>query len=193
MAFAPFWQNDFEPEIDARLAIRVRGDPTALLATLAKVASSVDPTVPVTELLPMTAQVSGSFTETRLASSVLIGAGALALFLSGIGLYGVVAFVVARRTREVGIRFAVGARPREIILLFMRQQLRWAALGITAGTVAAIAGARLIASWLVGVSALDATSFAVAVGAVFAVAVAGTLVPAWRAARIDPTRALRHE
>lgn len=193
MAFTPFWQNNFEPEVDARMAIRVKGDPASILAPLAKIASGVDPIVPVTELLPMTAQVRASVSEARLASAVLIGSGLLALFLSGIGLYGVVAFVVTRRTREVGIRLAVGARPRAIILLFVRQQLGWVGLGLVAGIIAAIAGARLIAAWLVGVGALDVASFAGAIGAVLVVALVGTLVPAWRAARIDPTKALRAE
>ena len=193
MAFAPFWQNDFEPEVDARAAIRVRGDPAAMLTVLAKAAQEVDATVPVTEMLPMVQQVTATFSAIRLARAVLIGTGALALLLSAIGLYGVVAFVVRRRRREIGVRMAIGARRGEIVRLFLRQNLGWALLGIMIGGASAVAAARLISAWLVGVSPSDPVSFAVAAAAVLLACVLGTLLPAWQAGRVDPVRALRSE
>lgn len=193
MAFAAFWQNVFEPEVDARAAIRVRGEPAAMLNALARAAQEVDAAVPVTEMLPMTQQVTATFSEIRLARAVLIGTGALALALSTIGLYGVVAFVVRRRRREIGVRMAIGARGGEIVRLFLRQNLGWAVLGIAIGGAGAIAAARLISAWLVGVSPSDPISFAIAAGAVLIACVLGTLLPSWQAGRVDPVLALRSE
>jgi len=193
MAFAAFWQNVFEPEVDARAAIRVRGDPAAMLNVLARAAQEVDAAVPVTEMLPMTQQVTATFSDIRLARAVLTGTGALALALSTIGLYGVVAFVVRRRRREIGVRMAVGARGGEIVRFFLRQNLGWAVLGIAIGGASAVAAARLISAWLVGVSPSDPISFAIAAGAVLIACVLGTLLPSWQAGRVDPVLALRSE
>ncbi len=193
MAFTPFWQNDFEPEVDARLAIRIRGDPEAMAASLARLAASVDPSVPVTEVLSMNEQIAATFSEVHLASTVLIVAGSLALFLSGVGLYGVVAFVVARRTREVGIRMAIGARPTSILLLFLRQTLYSALVGLACGAAAAAAVARLLTSWLIGVPPLDVVAFGGAILAVLIVALVATGLPSYRASRLSAIAALRME
>jgi putative ABC transport system permease protein len=193
IAFAAFWQNVVEPEVDARIAIKVRGDPAAMLNALARAAQDVDASVPVTELLTMTEQVTSTFSSIRLARAVLTGTGALALLLSAIGLYGVVAFVVRRRTREIGVRMAIGARRGEIVRLFVGQNLRWALIGILIGGMSALAATRVIAAWLVGVSPSDPTSFVIAVGAVLIACVLGTLLPAWQAGRVDPVVALRSE
>jgi predicted permease len=193
MAFVPFWQNDFDPQVDARMAIRMKGDPAQAIALLRRAIAAVDPAVPVTEAMPMTGQVGASYKQVQLSGAVLVSAATLALFLSGLGLYGVVAFLVERRTREIGIRLAVGARPRSVVALFVAQGLRPMAIGSAAGLVTAFAGAHLLERWLFGVSPFDATAFVVAIVAICAVALAASLVPAMRAARIDPTVALRYE
>jgi ABC-type antimicrobial peptide transport system permease subunit len=118
---------------------------------------------------------------------------AAAVALAGIGLYGVLAQVQSRRTREIGIRIALGALRGRVVRLVLRETLLLFAVGIGAGVVAGLAGARFIESQLFGVEARDPLIFLASAAALFAVALAAGLIPAWRAARIDPVRALRHE
>ena len=164
MAFVPFWQNDFEPQIDARLAVRLRGggDPALAYASLRRAIAAADPAVPITETVPMTQQIAGNYVRLRVGGRVLLVSAALALFLSAIGLYGVVAFLVARRTREVGVRLALGALPSNVVAVFVGQGVRPMLAGAAVGIIAAAAGGRLLAGWLFGVQPLDGVAFGVA-------------------------------
>jgi predicted permease len=191
MAFVSYWQD--AGSTDSRMCIRVAGNPEKELGRIKAAIASVDPNVPITEAMPMMAQVRGVFTNVRMAKSVLFCAGGLALLLSGIGLYGVLAFVVGRRTREIGIRMAVGAQPREVMTHFLKQGLLLAALGCTVGLVLAIATTRLLSAFLYGVAVRDPASFLVGAVVLLVVAVAATYLPSRRAARVDPMVALRHE
>jgi predicted permease len=191
MAFVSYWQD--AGSTDSRMCIRVAGNPEKELGRIKAAIASVDPNVPITEAMPMMAQVRGVFTNVRMAKSVLFCAGGLALLLSGIGLYGVLAFVVGRRTREIGIRMAVGAQPREVMTHFLKQGLLLAALGCTVGLVLAIATTRLLSTFLYGVAVRDPASFLVGAVVLLVVAVAATYLPSRRAARVDPMVALRHE
>jgi predicted permease len=191
MAFVPFWQNSLWAEKDARFLVRVRGDPVTARRPLQRAASAVDPNVPVAEVMTMSAQVDALYPQIRLGQVVLIGAAALALFLSAIGLYGTIAFLVARRTREIGIRIALGARPSDVVWRFMRQGLAATLSGLTIGLVAARAGAHLLSSWLVGVPPGDLAAFAMAAMAVAGTALLACGLPARRAADVDPINALR--
>ena len=125
--------------------------------------------------------------------SLSIAFGALALLLAAVGVYGVVAYSVSRRTREVGIRMALGAERGQVLRMVLWQGGRLAAAGIVLGAVAAAGTGRLLESMLYGVSGLDPMAYAVACGLLLAVAAAANLVPAITAARIDPMRALRRE
>jgi putative ABC transport system permease protein len=191
MAFISYWQDT--KSTDSRMCIRVEGNPEAELGRIKAAIASVDPNVPITEAMPMIAQVRGAFTNVRMAKSVLFGAGGLALILSGIGLYGVLAFVVGRRTREIGIRMAIGAQPREVLMLFLKQGLLLALLGSGGGLVLAIATTRLLSAFLYGVAVTDPASFFVGAVVLLVVAAAATYLPSRRAARVDPMVALRHE
>ncbi|HEV2689918.1 MAG TPA: ABC transporter permease, partial [Bryobacteraceae bacterium] len=191
MVYVPYWQN--ASLTDSRMCIRVADDPEASLARIKGAIASVDPDVPITETLPMIAQVRGAFTNVRLVRSVLLSAGGLALLLSAIGLYGVLAFVVGRRTREIGIRMAIGARPGQVLMVFLKQGLVLAGLGCAAGLVLALATTRLLGAFLYGVRARDPLAFVVGVVVLFGVAMAATYLPARRAARVDPMVALRYE
>jgi predicted permease len=191
MLYVPYWQN--AALTDSRMCIRVAGDPETVLGRIKAAIASVDPNVPITEAMPMIAQVRGRFTNVRMARSVLLSAGGLALLLSGIGLYGVLAFVVGRRTREIGIRMAIGARPRDVMTLFLKQGLLLAALGCGGGLALAIATTRLLAAFLYGVPVRDPASFVVGAGVLLAVAAAATYLPSRRASRVDPMLALREE
>jgi ABC-type antimicrobial peptide transport system permease subunit len=125
------------------------------------------------------------------------GVGLVAMVLAAIGLYGVIAYSVARRTKEIGIRVALGARPGAVVGLVMRQGLVVAAAGLIAGCAAtgivAILAARLIAGVLYHVSVGDPFSWLGAAALLLAVSALANLVPAWRASRVDPSEALRSE
>src|SRR4029434_1493401 len=122
----------------------------------------------------------------RVCVAFLVVSALLALFLSAVGLYGVVSFVVARRAKEVGIRIAIGARPRDVVVLFVRQGLRPMWIGAGLGLAASIALAPLLSQWLFGIAAIERSTIAGALCAVRVVAVVATYVPARRAARTDP-------
>jgi len=190
-AYVAFWQNSFEPQIDARVAIRVQGDPAQLFTPIRRALVAVDVAVPVTEMITMDAQRRSTYTEVRLGGAVLSVGAALALFLSAVGLYGVVSFVVARRAKEVGIRLAVGARPVEVVGLFVRQGLWPMWVGAALGLVSSAALAPLLSRWLFGIAPVDVPTIAGALVAVIVVAVVATFVPASRAARADPATVFR--
>ena len=152
---------------------------------------AVDVAVPVTEMITMDAQRRSTYTELRLGGAVLSVGAALALFLSAVGLYGVVSFVVARRAKEVGIRLAVGARPGEVVALFVRQGLRPMWTGAALGLAASVALAPLLSRWLFGIAPVDVPTMVGALASVIVVAVIATYVPASRAARTDPAIVFR--
>jgi len=193
MAFVPFWQSALAPEKDARFAVRVHGDPERALGLLSRTASAVDPNVPVAEVMTMSAQVDALTPQIHVGQVVLLGAAGLALFLSAIGLYGTIAFLVARRTREIGIRIALGANPRRVVWRFMQQGLIATSSGLLIGLVIARAGAHLLSNWLVGIPPGDFVAFAIAAGSVTGTALLACALPARRAAAVDPITALRAE
>ena len=120
-------------------------------------------------------------------------AGAMALALGVIGIYGVIAYVVAQRTREIGIRSALGAEPRELAKMFLRHGLALSAIGAAVGIVAAVALARLMSSLLFGVSPLDPAAYLAALVVIVLAAALATYLPARRAAQLDPIETLRAE
>jgi predicted permease len=192
-AYVAYWQSSFEPQIDARVLMRVQGDPAPMFTPIRRALEAVDVGVPVTETITMDAQRSASYKEVRLGGAMLLVSASLALFLSAIGLYGVVSFVVARRAKEVSIRLAVGARPAEVVALFVRQGLRPMWLGAALGVAASVSLAPLLSRWLFGIAPLDMSTFVGAVIAVTVVAFVATWVPARRAARTDPAVVFRTE
>jgi putative ABC transport system permease protein len=193
LVLVPFWQNAFQPEVDARLAVRVRGDPVAALPALRRAITAVDPAVPVTEMMPLTAQVALNYTAVHLGAVVLLVSAGTALFLVGLGLYGVIAYLVERRTREIGVRIAMGARPAQIVGLMVRQGLGAILAGGAVGLVIAALSARLLAAYLVGVRPGDHIAFSAAALAVVLVGAIASYLPARHASRVDPMTALRVE
>jgi predicted permease len=191
MVFVPFWQDS--TQVDARMAIRVRGDAESAIPEIKRTISSIDPDVPITELMPMIGQVRGHFADVRLAGAVLLSTSLLAVLLSALGLYGVIAFVAARRTREVGIRMALGARPGEVVAMFLKQGLALLVVGGIAGLVLALATTRMLKAWLYGISASDPVAFSAGIAVLGFTAVLASWIPARRAARIDPMAALRSD
>jgi ABC-type antimicrobial peptide transport system permease subunit len=139
----------------------------------------------------MTAQLSARFMEVRLGGAVLGLTAAIALFLSAVGLYGVVSFLVRQRAKEIGIRLAVGARPAEVVALLVRQGMRPIALGGALGVLVSLATAPLLSRWLFGVAPIDVATILFAVSLVAVVALIASWLPARRAARTDPALVFR--
>jgi putative ABC transport system permease protein len=193
MVFFAFWQNALGPEADARFVVRVSGDAARALATLRTTAESVDRAVPVAEVMTLAAQVDASYPQIRLGQNVALAAGAIALLLSAIGLYGVVAFLVTQRTREIGLRIALGALPSRVASRFVYAGMTAAATGVAIGLGIAWMLGRLLSAWLVGVSPHDGVALASAAGAVLLASLVACAVPARRASAIDPVRALKVE
>ncbi|HYL62227.1 MAG TPA: ABC transporter permease [Candidatus Methylomirabilis sp.] len=191
VAYTPFWQDP--TLLEARMAIRVAGDPAAALPMVRKAIASIDPEVPVTEAMPLMDQVRGAYMDTRVASAVLSCAALLALILSAIGLYGVISYEVGRRTKEIGLRMALGAGARDVVQLFLRQGFGVVVIGIACGGVLAFATTRLLGAWLFGVGASDPLSFGAAAAVLLAVTLSAAYLPTRRATQVDPMVALREQ
>jgi putative ABC transport system permease protein len=177
------------------LIVRTAGDPQALAPALRRTVAALDPDVGVRDAMSMTRVVAGApSTFRRQYPARVIGAfSLLALVLAVLGIYGVTSYAVARRTREIGVRVAVGARPGDVVALVLSSGARLAVLGVVAGLAASWAAGRALASLLYGVSPADAASLGASVAVVLAAALLATLVPALRALRVNPTVALRTE
>ena len=190
-AYVAYWQNAFAPQTDANIAIRVEGDPLLALASIRRAIESVDPSVPVTEASSMELRMRASYAEVRLGGVVLLSTAVLTLFLAAVGLYGVVSYVVAQRGKEIAVRLAVGARPGDVVAMVLRQGLRPISVGGAVGLIVSVAAAPLLSRWLFGVAPIDAMTLVGAVGAVTAVALIASYLPARRAAGTDPAAVFR--
>lgn len=193
MAFFAFWQNALGAEQDARFVVRVHTDPARMLAMLQRAVRAINPGVPVAEVMTLSHQVDASYPQIRLGQNVLLASGGLALLLSGIGLYGMIAFLVTRRTRDIGLRIALGAPPVRVAGQLVRGGMRAAAAGLAAGLIGAWSLSHLLSTWLVGVQPHDPIAYAAAAFAVAIAALIACAIPAARAAAIDPAAALRVE
>jgi ABC-type antimicrobial peptide transport system permease subunit len=141
----------------------------------------------------LASRIDEALTTDRLAASLISLCGVLALLLATVGVYGVVAFAVARRAREFGVRVALGARPTQILSLVLREGARVTGAGIAFGIIAAFAATKGLARLLYGVSASDGMTFATVALALTAVTMVATALPARRALRVDPMTVLRDE
>lgn len=172
---------------------RTHGDPATLVTDLRQALQRIDPTLPLFDVRTMEQRLEASTATSRFNTLLLTTLGLMGLVLSAIGIYGVIAYFVSQRTQEIGVRLALGASPRDVIRLVIGQSLKPVAIGLVAGLAGALAATRALAAQLYGVSPRDpATIIVVCVGFVL-VAVLASGVPAWRAARIDPMKALNQE
>jgi len=168
-------------------------DPAVLATPVRSAMRSVDPTVALSGVEPLTQTLADSLARPRFISALLAIFAVLALLLASIGVYGVLSFAVTERTRELGIRAALGATPRRILRQVLRQGLGLTLIGTGLGLVGALAVGRLLRGLLYEVTATDPAILTAVVLLLAAVALAASLVPAWRATRIDPMQALRSE
>ena len=173
--------------------IRAASTPAAISYAARQAIHSIDATQPISRIMLLQRYVGLSVQGRRFAL-ILIGAfGAIALALSVVGIYGVTAYSVAQRTREIGIRIALGARRGELLGLLVRQGMLLVTCGVTAGVIASVALTRFLATMLFDVQPTDPLTFASVVLLLVAVSAAACFLPARRAMRVDPMVALRYE
>jgi predicted permease len=181
------------PQYLSNLVVRYTGDSTAVSAAVQSTIHSIDPNLPITNITSLDEQVSGSIARQRLVAQLSTFFGLLAVFLSCIGIYGLMSYMVSRRTNEIGIRMALGAERSNVRWLVMREILLLVAIGVAIGVPVTLAGSRLISNMLFGVPATDSTSLIASVAVLLAVGLLAGYLPARRASRIDPLVALRYE
>jgi len=170
---------------------RARGDDAALIREMRRVVRSVDPDMPIVGPMRMTDVAATSIAGRRFNTYLIATFALLALALASVGIYGLVAYSVVQRSREIGVRLALGALPGSVIRLVIGQGARLAAVGIVIGLAGALALTRAMQSLLFDVSPFDVTSFASAAALLLLVAVLASLLPAWRASRTDPQAVMR--
>jgi predicted permease len=181
------------PDTYRVLMARTRGDAGVLLAQTRRELLAMEPNLVFLDNQTMEDQVSATLLPVRAGAWVVSIVGAVAMLLAAIGLYGVIAYSVARRTREIGIRMALGAQPSGVLSLVMRQGMWVTGVGLAAGALLAAIAARAAGGMLYGIGAADPTAWTGAAAVVIATSLAANWLPARRAARVEPTVALRTE
>jgi len=176
---------------DLIILLRSTGDPAALANDVRALVRAEDASLPVDSLMTMEERVAGSLAGPRTYMVFLVGFALCALVIAGVGLFGVLSHTTAQRTREIGLRTALGAQRADVLALVGRQAMAVTLSGITIGLTAAFVLSRSLGVLLYGVSARDAISFLVVPLVVMLVSIAACAIPAWRATRINPIEALR--
>jgi predicted permease len=191
-AFLPFTQKAggwIEPTF--AVATSLAGE--TLLPSVRNAVASVDRNVPVLDVRTQDEQIAASLQQPRIFADMTAAFGVLALVLASVGIYGLMAYSVSRRTNEIGIRMALGAQPRRVLRMVLAEASALVALGVAAGLGGALALARLIGTMLYGLKPWDPATFAAAGALLILVALAASWIPARRAVAVDPMKALRHE
>src|SRR5439155_14997872 len=178
---------------DSVLVVRSAKDAMPLAIPIQKEIASLDPDLPVKNILTMEQIVGESTVNSSFTATLVLSFAGLSLLLAAVGLYGVLSYLVTQRTQEIGIRMALGAERERVLSLMLLDGLRPALIGLALGMATSVAVTRLIRSVLYGTSPLDATVFVSVIVTSLLFSTAACLVPAWRAARIEPMKALRSE
>ena len=175
------------------LTLRTRADPAGLTAAVTREAHALEPNVPIYDVKTMEQWLSGSLARRRFAMHALGLFAGLAMLLAAVGIYGVMSYTTAQRTREIGVRVALGAQRRDVLSLIIRKGVNLALLGAAIGLMGCLAASRLVSSLLYGVTPRDPWTLASTSLLLVAVAVLTSWLPARRAAGLDPMEALRYE
>ncbi len=183
----------YRPEMGVTFFVRTAGPLDAAIAAIRRESRAIDPALPVFSTLPLEQDIAASLFGQKIAASLLGVLGGIALLLAAMGLYSVMAYAVAQRTGEIGIRMTLGAQRGDILRMVLRQGMAFALPGLLLGALAAAALARVASAALVAVSPADPAIYAGAAAFTILMALASTAVPAWRAVRVDPMVALRYE
>jgi predicted permease len=176
-----------------QVVVRTTGDPLALAEPARRAVAEVDPDVPLYQVRTLEQLLGASVAQARFMTMVLGLFATIALVLAAVGIYGVIAYAVAQRTRELGIRLALGARAADILWLILRQGVILGGLGAALGLAGALVATRALERLLYQVTPSDPTTFTLGTLGLLIVALVATYVPARRAAGVDPVEALRHE
>ncbi len=189
--YLPYRQQDGAEEMNFAVHTRMQAD--AIVPSLRSAVASIDKDLPLQDIRTQNEQIEDTTRQERIFASLTSGFGILALILASIGIYGIMAYTVARRTNEIGIRMALGAQSGRVLRMILREASWMAVVGVVAGLGAAVAMARLIASMLFGLKPYDPLTLGCASLLLVLIAIAASWVPASRAAHVDPIKALRHE
>jgi len=188
--FPQFTETWAQPE---NIVVRTKGDPTSLAGAVRRVIAAADPEQPIAAVRTMD-EILDRTVEDRAQQMTLLGAfAALALLLASIGLYGVLAYAVTQRSREIGLRMALGATARSVVGMVVGRGLLLTATGLAIGLALAAAGTRSMKTMLYGVDAMDPATFAAVASLLCVIAALACWIPARRASRVDPIVVLREE
>jgi hypothetical protein len=190
MYYVPFRQR---PAASATIVVRTSGRPDAVIGAISSMVQATDRRLALKNVAPFTDIVNRTLAIERMVAHASAAFGLLALLIVCAGLFGVLAYGVARRTREIGVRMALGATPAALQWMVLRESLMMLAAGLPIGIAAAMAGTRFVASMLYGLTPGDPATVAGAVALLTAVSLAAAYVPARRATKVDPLTALRAE
>jgi predicted permease len=186
----PFWQT---PWPQAGMIVRTATNPEAMTKMIATAVHSVDPDLALANTKSMDQIAAESLVGDRFVSALYGAFASVALLLAGLGMYGVMAFTVAQRTHEIGVRIALGADQKDVLQIILKEGLQLAAIGLAIGLVGACIVGRTMRSTLYGVGSVDVSAFAAVAMVLLASAMAACYIPARRAAKVDPMVALRYE
>jgi predicted permease len=189
--YAPHVQNTWRRSLV--IVVRTSGDPRRAEPILRRAVKAADPTLALRDVRTLDDVLGSSLAGRRFAMSLVSGFAVVALLLAAVGIYGVLAFSVTSRTREFGVRLALGATRQSVLVLVVRQGVAWSLAGLALGFIATLAGGRLLSGMLYGVSPNDATAFGVVAIGLLAVVLVACVVPAARAMRVDPITSMRAE
>ncbi|HEY7183547.1 MAG TPA: FtsX-like permease family protein, partial [Blastocatellia bacterium] len=191
--FLPYLQDLQELGWPTTLAIRTVGDPMAIAPAVREAMRRLDDSLPPYDVKTLEQRVSDSVAPRRFLVSLMSLFALLALALAATGIYGVLSYLVAQRTREIGIRMALGATAGAVLSLILKRGMAPILIGTAIGLAGAVALTRLIKTLLFGVSAADPTTFALMASLLVVIALIASYIPARRATKVDPLAALRHE
>ena len=186
----PFWQS---PWPQTSMVVKTDGDPKSVIKSIAAAVNSVDPDLPLAGVKTVDQIVSESLAIDRFSVVLFSSFGVMGLLLAGVGIYGVMAFTVAQRTQEFGVRMALGAQRARVLALVLKEGTLLAVIGALIGLGGAYLVGRAMQSTLFGVGAMDLRAFGAVAFLLLATALLASLLPAWRASRVEPMTALRNE
>jgi len=194
MLYLPYLQSPSGSlDFDVTLEIRTAGSPESLAGAVREVVRGLDSNVPILTFTTLAEEVNNSLAQERLVAELSTVFGVLALILASVGLYGIMSYIVARRTGEIGIRMALGARRPQVLWAVFRESLALVAIGVVIGIPLCVLFARLVSSQLYGIANGDPLTVCVAVVLQASTAAIASYIPARRATKVDPIVALKYE